>query len=270
MHALTGSAAIERYLQAEEKGRLIQSLKSHLSSRSLTGTEIFGRRYKLEELISRILSDLREQGGRQFEKPICYAMVGRPVRFVGAETPEDDEFAVARLKDAFACAGFERVEFEMEPVAAAYSYEATLDHDELILIGDFGGGTSDFSLLRVGPGVCSRGRTTVGIYGVISFSVTRRTREIGVRIALGATPAGLRRLILGELVKLALFGLAAGIPAALALAHFMSGLLFAITPADPLTFTGVALLLTMVALAAGFIPARRAMRVDPMTALRCE
>ncbi|MGB6725931.1 MAG: ABC transporter permease [Terracidiphilus sp.] len=112
--------------------------------------------------------------------------------------------------------------------------------------------------------------SAVGIYGVISFSVTRRTREIGVRIALGATPAGLRRLILGESLKLALFGLAAGIPAALVLAHFMSSLLFAITPADPLTFIGVALLLTMVALAAGFFPARRAMRVDPMTALRCE
>jgi len=111
---------------------------------------------------------------------------------------------------------------------------------------------------------------TVGIYGVISFSVTRRTREIGVRMALGATPADLRRLVLGESVKLALFGLTAGIPAALALAHFMSTLLFAVTPADPFTFIGVALLLTMVALAAGFFPARRALRVDPMAALRCE
>jgi hypothetical chaperone protein len=165
MYALTGHAAIERYLHADEKGRLIQSLKSHLSSRSLTGTEIFGRRYKLEELISRILSALRKHAEQQFEKPIGFAMVGRPVRFVGAETPEDDDFAVARLRDAFAAAGLERVEFEMEPVAAAYSYEATLDHDELILIGDFGGGTSDFSLLRVGPGVRSRGRTSRDLLG---------------------------------------------------------------------------------------------------------
>jgi hypothetical chaperone protein len=164
-HALTGPAAIERYLEAEDKGRLIQSLKSHLSSRSLAGTEIFGRRYKLEELISRILTDLRKQAAEQFEKPIGYAMVGRPVRFVGAETPEDDDFAVGRLRDAFAAAGFERVEFEMEPVAAAYAYEATLDHDELILIGDFGGGTSDFSLLRVGPEVRRRGRTAQDLLG---------------------------------------------------------------------------------------------------------
>jgi hypothetical chaperone protein len=164
-HAFTGPAAIERYLQAEEKGRLIQSLKSHLSSRSLTGTEVFGRRYKLEGLIARMLGDLREHAETQFERPIRYAMVGRPVRFVGAETPEDDDFAVSRLREAFAIAGFERVDFELEPIAAACAYEATLDHDELILIGDFGGGTSDFSLLRVGPGVRRRGRTPHDLLG---------------------------------------------------------------------------------------------------------
>lgn len=152
MHCLTGPAAIEGYLDAEEKGRLIQSLKSHLASRTLTGTEILGRRYKLEDLIARILTDLRTQVSRQFGRPIRSAMVGRPVRFVGSDSPEDDEFAVERLRQAFLAAGFERVEFEMEPVAAACSYQATLDHDELILIGDFGGGTSDFSLLRLGPG----------------------------------------------------------------------------------------------------------------------
>jgi len=165
MHSLTGPAAIERYLEAEEKGRLIQSLKSHLSSRTLTGTEVFGRRYKLEDLIARMLGDLRKHAAGQFERPVRYAMVGRPVRFVGSESQEDDEFAVARLREAFAAAGFERVDFEMEPVAAASVYEATLDHDELILIGDFGGGTSDFSLLRVGPGVRRRGRTAEDLLG---------------------------------------------------------------------------------------------------------
>jgi hypothetical chaperone protein len=164
-HAPTGPAAIERYLQAEEKGRLVQSLKSHLSSRSLTGTEVFGRRYKLEDLIARMLGDLRKHAARQFEKPIHYAMVGRPVRFVGSESQEDDDFAVARLREAFTAAGFERVDFELEPVAAACAYEATLDHDELILIGDFGGGTSDFSLLHVGPGVRRRGRTPKDLLG---------------------------------------------------------------------------------------------------------
>ena len=164
-HSLTGPAAIERYLEAEDKGRLIQSLKSHLSSRTLTGTEVFGRRHKLEELISRILGDLRKHVERQFDQPVPYAMVGRPVRFVGADTTDDDDFAVQRLREAFTIAGFEHVDFELEPVAAAHAYESTLDHDELILIGDFGGGTSDFSLLRVGPGVRSRRRSPQDLLG---------------------------------------------------------------------------------------------------------
>jgi hypothetical chaperone protein len=165
MHALAGPAAIEHYLHADEKGRLIQSLKSHLPSRTLTGTEIFGRRYRLEDLISRMLSDLRRQAEKQLDRPVRRAVVGRPVSFVGAETEEDQEFALSRLREAFTLAGFEQVEFEMEPVAAAYAYEATLDHDELILIGDFGGGTSDFSLLRVGPNVRRRGRTAEDLLG---------------------------------------------------------------------------------------------------------
>lgn len=166
-HGLSGVAAIERYLDSDEKGRLVQSLKSHLTSRTLTGTEVFGRRHRLEELISRILGDLRKHAEKQFETPIRNAVVGRPVRFVGSETDEDDNFALTRLREAFQIAGFEHVDFELEPVAAAYAYESTLDHDELILIGDFGGGTSDFSLLRVGPEARKHGkREMLGYSGV--------------------------------------------------------------------------------------------------------
>jgi hypothetical chaperone protein len=164
-HTWTGPSAIEHYLAAENKGRMIQSLKSYLSDRSLTGTAVFGKHCTLEDLISRILADLRRYAEQQFHTPIAYAMVGRPVHFVGAETEEDEAFALSRLRQAFAEAGFERVDFEMEPVAAAYAYESTLDHDELILIGDFGGGTSDFSLLHVGPGVRKRGRKPQDLLG---------------------------------------------------------------------------------------------------------
>jgi hypothetical chaperone protein len=149
----TGPEAIDQYLAADTKGRLIQSLKSFLSSRSLHRTEIFGRSYMLEDLIARILRDLREMAETQFGISIRSAVVGRPVHFVGAESPEDDIYAEGRLRSAFEAAGYESVEFEMEPVAAAHYYESTLDHDELILIGDFGGGTSDFSLVHVGPTV---------------------------------------------------------------------------------------------------------------------
>jgi hypothetical chaperone protein len=97
------------------------------------------------------LTDIRAAAEAQFGLDIREAVVGRPVRFVGAKAAADDEFAVGRLLESLHKAGFERVTFEYEPIAAAYFYQSTLDHDELILIGDFGGGTSDFSLIRVGP-----------------------------------------------------------------------------------------------------------------------
>jgi hypothetical chaperone protein len=161
----SGPAAIEEYLAAETKGRLVQSLKSFLSSRSLKSTDVFGRRMSLEELIARILRDLREQAEAQFGAPIRTAVVGRPVRFVGAEKEEDNSFAEERLAGAFRLAGYESIEFELEPVAAAHYYESTLNRDELILIGDFGGGTSDFSLLHVGPSIRQRGRMPADLLG---------------------------------------------------------------------------------------------------------
>jgi hypothetical chaperone protein len=167
----TGPEGIERYLSAETKGRLIQSLKSFLSSRYLHTTDVFGRRLTLEDLISRILRDLREQAERQFGGSIRSAVVGRPVHFVGAESEADDKYAEGRLQSAFHLAGYESVEFELEPVAAAHYYESTLDHDELILIGDFGGGTSDFSLIRVGPAIRKRGRSLADLLGNAGIGV---------------------------------------------------------------------------------------------------
>ncbi len=154
----SGPAGIERYLEAENKGRLIQSLKSFLSSRTLKTTEVFGRRRTLEELIARILKDLRGFAEQQFGVKVRCAVVGRPVQFVGAENDDDNQYAEGRLREAFRLAGFDSVEFELEPVGAAYYYESTLNEDELILIGDFGGGTSDFSLIHVGPAIRRRGR----------------------------------------------------------------------------------------------------------------
>lgn len=160
-----GPEGIEHYLAAEPKGRLVQSLKSFLSSRNFHATEVFGRRYTLEDLIAKILRDLREHAEHQFGSGIRSAVAGRPVHFVGAETKEDDAFAEARLRSAFHLAGYESVQFEMEPVAAAHYYESQLDHDELILIGDFGGGTSDFSLIHVGPTVRRTGGGPNNIVG---------------------------------------------------------------------------------------------------------
>ena len=109
-----------------------------------------------------------------------------------------------------------------------------------------------------------------GIFGVISYSVSRRTHEIGIRITLGASPGNIVRLILTESARLVLIGLAVGIAVALGLGRFLSNLLFHIHAADPTTFTAVAFLLFTVATLAAYVPARRATRVDPMIALRHE
>ncbi len=111
---------------------------------------------------------------------------------------------------------------------------------------------------------------TIGIYGVLSFFVTEHTAEIGVRLALGAQPNRILAMVMKKGMRLALIGVATGLAASLALTRFVRSLLFEVSPSDPLTLSGVALLLVVVALAACYIPARRAMKVDPMIALRCE
>lgn len=110
----------------------------------------------------------------------------------------------------------------------------------------------------------------VGLYGLVSYSVARRTQEIGVRIALGAQRGDVLRLVLGEGARMAAMGVGIGVVASLAVARLISSLLFGIRAVDPLTFVGVALLLCFVALLASYIPARRAMRLDPTDALRYE
>jgi ABC-type antimicrobial peptide transport system permease subunit len=109
---------------------------------------------------------------------------------------------------------------------------------------------------------------SVGIYGVISFMVGQRTHEIGLRMALGAQHRDVMRLVLGEGVKMALVGVAGGAAAALGLTRLMVNELFGVAPQDPLTFAAVAIVLTLVALLACYLPARHAVRVDPMVALR--
>jgi putative ABC transport system permease protein len=112
--------------------------------------------------------------------------------------------------------------------------------------------------------------SAVGLYGVTAYTVMQRTRELGIRLALGAQPGDVLRIVLGHGARLVLAGLAIGTLASLALTRLMTTLLFGIGTRDPMTFAGVGVLLATVSLLACYIPARRAMRVDPMMALRHE
>jgi len=112
--------------------------------------------------------------------------------------------------------------------------------------------------------------TCVGLYGTLSFNVVRRTNEIGIRMALGARPGNIFALVIGQGIRLVIFGLVIGAAGALASASLLAKLLFGVKGADPLAFVGMAVLLILAAVAACYVPARRAMRVDPMVALREE
>ena len=144
-----GAPAITRYVESGGEGRLVQSIKSHLASESFARTMIFNRRYALDDMIAAYLRQIRaavpiELGNR--------CVIGRPVRYWGSETDEDDARALSRMREALTKAGFDDVVFEYEPVGAAFSYAARLDHQEMIVVADFGGGTTDFSVMSVPAG----------------------------------------------------------------------------------------------------------------------
>lgn len=148
---VAGPEAIRRYRQATHKGRFIQSLKTYLGDAGFTGTMIGGRRRTLEALIGLILQRLLAAGEAALGPLPSRAVVGRPVHFTDARTAHDDDLALARLREALGIAGITDPVFEYEPVAAAYAYQQRLEQPATVLIGDFGGGTSDFSILLLLP-----------------------------------------------------------------------------------------------------------------------
>jgi hypothetical chaperone protein len=184
-----GPEAINSYLDADTKGRLIVSIKSYLASPLFTSTSINGRNYTLEDLIAIILRRLRTAAMEQFGTSASQVVLGRPVRFSGAENEVDEQLALRRLTAAAELAGFKQVSFELEPVAAAYQYETQLDRDELVLIGDFGGGTSDFTLARLGPGRKQAGRSPV--LGTSGVAIAGDTFDSRIMMRLVAPKLGL-------------------------------------------------------------------------------
>ncbi len=160
-----GAAAIEAYLEDPQDSRLIMSMKSYLAQQSFTETRIFGRPWTLEALIAAFLRHLLAPFGADLAG--AHIVVGRPVQFVG-DAP-DDALGERRLRAAFAMAGFAECQVALEPAAAGHRFALGLDRPTTVLVADFGGGTSDFSVLRFEPGpprrVTPLGHSGLGIAG---------------------------------------------------------------------------------------------------------
>lgn len=146
--SLVGEEAVGRYLQ-EGEGRFLQSVKTFLPSATFSRTEIRRKLWGLEELVAVMLRRVRERVEAEAGGPVERAVFGRPAVF--HEDPVRDLKAEERLAKAAELAGFPRPTFVIEPIAAALRYEESLAHDELVLVGDFGAGTSDFTVMRLGP-----------------------------------------------------------------------------------------------------------------------
>jgi hypothetical chaperone protein len=145
-----GQAALGDYLAAYE-GRLMRSLKSLLGSRLIDGqTEVHGRVVAFRDLLARFIQELRSRAEQAAGRGFDTAVLGRPVRFVDEDDAADRE-AQATLAAIARAAGFRELSFELEPIAAAYHHERALTRETLVMVADIGGGTSDFSLLRLGP-----------------------------------------------------------------------------------------------------------------------
>ena len=170
--------------------------------------------------------------------------VGSPLGMVGA------------VREAIVKLNSQNVMYEARTMEAIIAESLAARRFSMILLGIF----ATLALLL----------SSIGIYGVVSYVVGQRTREIGIRIALGAQRSTVLWLMLGEGMKMAMIGVVVGIVAAAGLTRFMSQLVYGVSPADPVTFAGVIIVLTTVAFVACYVPARRAMRVDPLVALRYE
>ena len=144
-----GDGAIEKYLASNMRGRFMKSIKKILPNKSFTDTRIGKKSYRAEDLVALIIRELKTKADAFVDQDIKTAVIGRPVVF--DENPEKDAVAQSRLGRAMQIAGFESFSFQFEPVAAAYTYEREIEAEKLVLVADFGGGTTDFSVMRLRP-----------------------------------------------------------------------------------------------------------------------
>ena len=141
-----GPWAIDQFLEGLTAHRFIQSFKTFAASQSFQETRIFRERYRFEDLLSAFLRTLARHGGERFDLSVRNVVIGRPVQFAGSHP--DDALAMSRYQAAFGKLGAGHARYVYEPVGAAFFYAQALDHDATVLVADFGGGTSDFSVMR--------------------------------------------------------------------------------------------------------------------------
>ncbi len=181
-----GPGAIAAYLEDPLDSRLVMSTKTYLASRSFNSTNLLGRVWTLEQLIGLFLRDLF--AAASLHGAGLHVVAGRPVRFAGEGA--DDALGEARLRAAFAAAGLDAISVALEPEGAGYRFARSLDGPATVLIGDFGGGTSDFSLLRFDPGaarpVTPLATTGVGVAGD-SFDARIIDRVVAPYLGKGGT-----------------------------------------------------------------------------------
>ena len=255
------------------KGRVFTEQDTQESGQAAMVTEEFARRFfpneealgqrvnpfdAMAEIVG-VVSDVRHKRPELPLEPAIYVPLSQGPFYVVSltvrTTGDPSQFAPAIRRAVWA----EDKDIPLEEVATMERITSDATSDSKFISVTLG----VFALIALLLGA-------MGIYGVISYSVGQRTREIGVRMALGAQRPDVLWLVLAQGMKLALFGVATGGVAALGLTRLMKGMLFGVNATDPLTFAVIAVLLTLVAALACWIPARRAIRVDPMIALRCD
>lgn len=149
LEIFVGNKAIEKYLENAMKGRFMKSIKKVLPQSKFKETLVYNKKFNAEELVSIILGYLKKIADSYVQEDVKTVVLGRPVVF--DEDPEKDQLAQERMFNAAKLAGFEHIAFQLEPIAAAFTYEKIIVKDELVLVADLGGGTSDFTLMKLSP-----------------------------------------------------------------------------------------------------------------------
>lgn len=203
-----GAEAIHQYQEMGGEGRFFRSLKKFLPEPGFKGTEVFGKRMKIEELIAVFLRELKKRGDKESGHNVTNVVLGRPALY--SLDPEKDQLAEQRMRKAAELAGFKRIEFCPEPIAAGLNNQS--DKNKLILICDFGGGTSDFTLLKMDDGEFSD-KNVSGLSGVFvagdamdgrimrDFVSSHFGKDIRYKTPVGDNELGFPRRLLGKLTN---------------------------------------------------------------------